>query len=51
MPTLPLLAAAIEQLEQHHRDPFDRLLVAQALAEPLKLVTAVASAEAADAAA
>ena len=27
------------QLELHHNDPFDRLLIAQALAEPLKLVT------------
>ena len=27
-------------LEPHHNDPFDRLLIAQALAEPLKLVTA-----------
>jgi len=26
-------------LELHHSDPFDRLLVAQALVEPLKLVT------------
>ena len=28
------------RLDQHHNDPFDRLLVAQAVAEPLKLVTA-----------
>jgi PIN domain nuclease of toxin-antitoxin system len=33
-------AAAVEKLALHHRDPFDRLLVAQALAESLPLVTA-----------
>lgn len=33
-------AAAVAQLEPHHNDPFDRLLIAQALAEPLRLVTA-----------
>lgn len=31
---------AVEGLPFHHRDPFDRLLVAQALAENLTLVTA-----------
>ncbi len=30
----------LEQLPHHHRDPFDRLLVAQALSEPLVLLTA-----------
>lgn len=33
-------AAGVARLERHHDDPFDRLLVAQALAEPLKLLTA-----------
>jgi PIN domain nuclease of toxin-antitoxin system len=33
-------AAAVAQLEMHHGDAFDRLLIAQALVEPLKLVTA-----------
>jgi PIN domain nuclease of toxin-antitoxin system len=33
-------AAGVAQLGPHHNDPFDRLLVAQALAEPLKLLTA-----------
>jgi len=33
-------AAGVAQLRPHHDDPFDRLLIAQALAEPLKLVTA-----------
>lgn len=32
-------AAAISQLPEHHRDPFDRLLIAQALHEPLTLLT------------
>ena len=32
-------AAGVAKLELHHSDPFDRLLIAQALAEPLKLVT------------
>ena len=32
-------AAGVALLEPHHNDPFDRLLIAQALAEPLKLVT------------
>lgn len=32
-------AAATERLPQVHRDPFDRLLVAQALTEPLRLLT------------
>lgn len=33
-------AAGVAQLELYHNDPFDRLLVAQAMVEPLKLVTA-----------
>jgi len=32
-------AAAVETLPPIHADPFDRMLVAQALTEPLKLVT------------
>jgi PIN domain nuclease of toxin-antitoxin system len=32
-------AAGVAQLAPHHGDPFDRLLVAQALAEPLRLLT------------
>ena len=32
-------AAAIARLPQHHRDPFDRGLVAQALLEPAHLLT------------
>jgi PIN domain nuclease of toxin-antitoxin system len=30
---------AVQNLPLHHRDPFDRILVAQAISEPLKLVT------------
>ena len=33
-------AALIQTLPHHHRDPFDRLLVAQAITEPLQLITA-----------
>ena len=32
-------AAAVERLPPLHGDPFDRLLVAQALSEPLRLIT------------
>jgi len=33
-------ALRVYDLPDHHKDPFDRLLVAQALAEDLALVTA-----------
>lgn len=39
---LPILishAAAVRQLPHHHRDPFDRMLVAQASIEALTLVS------------
>jgi PIN domain nuclease of toxin-antitoxin system len=39
LPVLPAHAAAVARLPHLHGDPFDRLLVAQALHEPLKLVT------------
>ncbi len=32
-------AAFVETLPMHHSDPFDRLLIAQALTEPMRLVT------------
>lgn len=35
----PEHAAAVEGLPAHHPDPFDRLLVAQALVEPMRLIT------------
>jgi PIN domain nuclease of toxin-antitoxin system len=40
MPVTAIHAAAVERLPWHHRDPFDRLLVAQALVESCALVTA-----------
>ena len=39
LPVSAAHAAGVASLEPHHNDPFDRLLIAQALAEPLKLVT------------
>ena len=30
---------AVSELPNHHQDPFDRLLVAQALVEPMRLMT------------
>ncbi len=33
-------AAATERLSDFHRDPFDRILIAQAIIEPLTLITA-----------
>ena len=33
------VAAAVERLPFHHRDPFDRLIIAQAQAEHLDVVT------------
>ena len=32
-------AVAVENLPAHHQDPFDRILVAQALVEPMRLMT------------
>lgn len=40
MPVTALHARHVEQLPWHHRDPFDRLLVAQAATEGHTLVTA-----------
>jgi PIN domain nuclease of toxin-antitoxin system len=33
-------ATAVESLPHHHRDPFDRLLVAQAMLENIPVVSA-----------
>jgi PIN domain nuclease of toxin-antitoxin system len=33
-------ASVVARLPMHHRDPFDRILVAQAMTEPLALYTA-----------
>ena len=40
LPVTPFHAARVARLPRHHGDPFDRLLLAQALSEPLILVTA-----------
>lgn len=32
-------AMAVHTLANHHRDPFDRMLIAQAISEPLRLIT------------
>jgi PIN domain nuclease of toxin-antitoxin system len=39
LPVEPEYAAAVDDLPPHHRDPFDRILVAQALVEPMRLMT------------
>ncbi len=39
LPIEPEHVLAVEDLPNHHNDPFDRLLVAQALAEPMRLMT------------
>ena len=39
LPVTAIHAAATEQLPPHHEDPFDRILVAQAFSEPLRLLT------------
>ncbi len=40
LPVTAKHAAAVAALPLHHADPFDRLLLAQAFTEPLRLVTA-----------
>ena len=40
LPIRPDHAAAVEDLPHHHKDPFDRILVAQAMIEGLTLLTA-----------
>jgi PIN domain nuclease of toxin-antitoxin system len=39
LPVSAVHAAAVRDLPAHHRDPFDRLLIAQARTEPLFLMT------------
>lgn len=43
LPVRAVHAAGVARLALHHNDPFDRLLIAQAVAEPLKLLTADAA--------
>jgi PIN domain nuclease of toxin-antitoxin system len=40
LPVSAIHAAAVAHLPGHHSDPFDRLLIAQAITEPLVLFTA-----------
>lgn len=40
LPILPIHTAALIRLPFHHRDPFDRLLAAQALVEDIPLMSA-----------
>jgi len=44
VPAIPeyysLHALAVDSLPAHHRDPFDRMLIAQALSEQMTLLTA-----------
>jgi PIN domain nuclease of toxin-antitoxin system len=39
LPVRAVHAAEVAKLPLHHTDPFDRLLVAQAITEPLRLLT------------
>ena len=39
LPVEPEHAAAVEDLPAHHGDLFDRILVAQAIVEPMRLIT------------
>ena len=39
LPVEPEHTVAVEDLPAHHNDPFDRILVAQALVEPMRLMT------------
>lgn len=48
LPVTALHAEAVEHLPWHHRDPFDRLLIAQATVEEMPLVSADQQLEAYD---
>lgn len=48
LPVTALHAEAVERLPWHHRDPFDRLLIAQATVEEIALVSADAQLSAYD---
>jgi PIN domain nuclease of toxin-antitoxin system len=39
LPIEPEHVVEVQNLPAHHKDPFDRLLVAQALTEPMRLLT------------
>ena len=40
LPVRAVHASGVAKLAPHHTDPFDRLLIAQAMAEPLRFLTA-----------
>lgn len=40
LPITPEHTLALPRLADHHKDPFDRILLAQAITEPLRLITA-----------
>ena len=40
LPVRAMHTAGVAKLSLHHTDPFDRMLIAQAIAEPLRLLTA-----------
>jgi PIN domain nuclease of toxin-antitoxin system len=40
LPVVTRHALVVARLPMHHTDPFDRLLIAQAISEPLNLITA-----------
>lgn len=40
LPVTGVVAARVEHLPLHHKDPFDRLIIAQAQAEGLAIITA-----------
>ena len=40
LPVRSEAAALVAKLQPHHRDPFDRLLIAQAMSEPVRFYTA-----------
>lgn len=46
LPILPRHTALLTTLPFHHRDPFDRLIVAQSLAESLPLISTDATLDA-----
>ncbi len=39
LPVSSTHAAGVENLPYHHKDPFDRILIAQAISEPMYLLT------------
>jgi PIN domain nuclease of toxin-antitoxin system len=39
LPVRSIHAIRVASLPPHHRDPFDRLLIAQAMSEPARLLT------------